>query len=248
MERRLEGKTAIITGCNRGIGLAVMKKFAQEGCNIIALIRRKLQEFEAVKEQLTKDNGIEIQCITAELSDDCSVKEAIRQIHELRKPIHILVNNAGIAEYPGISRMKMESAKLIFQVNYFAALALIQGCILPMMKAKGASVINMGSVAGIDGPPGNCGYGASKAALMLATKTIAKELASLKIRANAIAPGYIETDMQHEMSEDFAKSMLSGVALHRVGNPSEVADLAAYLASDEASYITGQIIRIDGGQ
>lgn len=245
--KRLEGKTALITGCNRGIGRSIMERFMQEGANIIACSRNISSELEAYYEESRKQYSINIFPIKLDLSDEESVKEAMKEIYVLKKTVHILVNNAGISCFDGLMKLTLEKMKQVFQVNYFSPVMLIKGLMMVMMKAKGASVVNMASVAGIDGTAGNCSYGASKASLILATKTLSKELAKAMIRVNAIAPNIVSTDMSADINEEAMKKQLAMSSIQRPSTPEEIANVALFLASDESSYITGQTIRVDGG-
>ena len=245
--KNLEGKWAVITGCNRGIGHAILEKFAEEGANVIACIRNAAESVVEDFKNISIKYGNKISIVSMDLADEESVKSGLKEIIGLKVPIHILVNNAGVCEYPGLMKVKPDSLKHTFQVNYFSPVLITQYLLKPMMKAKGASVINMGSIAGIDGSVGNTVYGASKASLMYATKCWAKELASIHIRVNAIAPGIISTDMTKDMDPEMLTGTFGSPTHFRVGDPKEIASLAAFLASDESSYVTGQVIRADGG-
>lgn len=244
---RIENRNALITGCNRGIGRAIMEKFMQEGANIIACTRELTPEQESYYEESKKKYGILIYPVAVDLADESSVNNAVKEVSSLKLPIHILVNNAGMACFDGLMHLSSDKLKTVFQVNYFSPVLLIKGLVLQMMKAKCASVINMASVAGIDGSVGNCAYGASKSSLILATKTLSKEFSKAKIRVNAIAPSIVSTDMSAGINEDVVKQQLSITAIPRPCTPEEIANMALFLASDESSYITGQVIRVDGG-
>lgn len=244
---RIENKNALITGCNRGIGRAVMEKFMQEGANIIACTRVLTPELKTYYEESKEKYGISIYPVVIDLADESSVNNAVKMICSLKLPIHVLVNNAGIACFDGLMHLSLEKLKSVFQVNYFSPILLIKGLVFQMMKAKSASVINMASVAGIEGSAGNCAYGASKSSLILATKTLSKEFSKAKIRVNAIAPSIVSTDMSAGINENIVKQQLSITAIDRPSTPEEIANTALFLASDESSYITGQVIRVDGG-
>lgn len=245
--KRLEGKTALITGCNRGIGRSIMERFMQEGANIIACTRNVSPEFDAYYEKARKKYSINIHPIIMDLADEDSVNAGIKEIYALKQTIHILVNNAGIACFDGLMRLSSEKMKQVFQVNYFSPMMLVKGLMMVMMKAKGASIINIASVAGIDGTPGNCSYGASKASVILATKTLSKELSKAKIRVNSIAPSIVSTEMSAGIDDSIINQQLAQTAITRPSNPEEIANLALFLASDESLYINSQTIRIDGG-
>lgn len=245
--KRYEGKNVVITGCNRGIGKAMAEAFAKEGANIIACTRKLPPEVEAWYEELRREHGVEVHAVQVDMGDKESVNAAVKAIFGLRIPVHVLINNAGIAHFDGLMKMQYETLEETFRMNYFGPLMLIKGLVMPMMKANGASVINMASVAGMDGTAGNCAYGASKAALILATKTLSKELAKPKIRVNTIAPSIVETDMSATIDSAIREEQLANTAISRPASKEEIANVALFLASDDASYINGQIIRVDGG-
>ena len=247
MTKRLESKNALITGCNRGIGRAIMERFMQEGANIIACTRSITPELETYYETARKEYGVEIYPVQLDLSDEASLSAAVKTVFGMKIALHILVNNAGIACFDGLMKLSSDKLKEVFQVNYFSPLMLIKGLMMVMMKAKGASVINLASVAGMDGTPGNCSYGASKASMILATKTLSHELAKAKIRVNAMAPSIVTTDMSSGIADDVVNEQLAQTAISRPSTPEEIANLALFLASDESSYVNGQTIRIDGG-
>lgn len=245
--KRYEGKNVVITGCNRGIGKAMVEAFTKEGANIIACTRKLTPEIEAWYEELCQENGVEVHAVQVDIGDKESINAAIKTIFGLRIPVHVLINNAGIAHFDGLMKMQYETLEETFRVNYYGPLMLIKGLVMPMMKANGACVINMASVAGMDGTAGNCAYGASKAALILATKTLSKELAKPKIRVNAIAPSIVETEMSATIDSAIREEQLANTAISRPASTEEIANVALFLASDKASYINGQIIRVDGG-
>lgn len=244
---RLKGKTAVITGCNRGIGKAILERLASEGANIIACTRTITEDLKQEYASICNTNNVTIHPIILDMSKEESVKNASKEILALKKPIDILVNNAGIASFNGLLRTNMSEMKDIFLVNYFSVVLFTQQLLMPLVRAKGASIVNIASVAALDAPVGNVSYGASKAALITMSKSISKELASSKIRVNCIAPGYIDTDMNNSISSSFQSSVNQNITLKRLGLTDEVANTVLFLASDDASYITGQTIRVDGG-
>ena len=245
--KRYEGKNVLITGCNRGIGKAMVEAFAKEGANIIACTRKMTPEIETWYEELRCVHGVDVHAVQVDMGDQGSIGAAVKTIFGLRIPVHVLINNAGIAHFDGLMKMQYEKLEETFRVNYYGPLMLIKGLMMPMMKAGGACVINMASVAGIDGTVGNCAYGASKAALILATKTLSKELSKQKIRVNAIAPSIVDTDMSAKIDDAIRHNQLVNTAISRPANVEEIARVALFLASEEASYINGQVIRVDGG-
>lgn len=245
--KKLENKTALITGCNRGIGKAILEAVVREGASVIACTRVIDDDLLLFYSSLEKEYSVKVYPIQVDMMDEDSVKTAIKEICAYKLPIHILVNNAGVACFDGLMKLSSETLKSVFQVNYFSPLLLLKGVVMPMMKAKGASVINITSVAGMDGTIGNCSYGASKASMILATKTLSKELAKAKVRVNAVAPSIVTTDMSASINDEVLNQQLSVTALGRPSTPDEIAKVVVFLASDESSYITGQIIRVDGG-
>lgn len=244
---QLQGKTAIITGCNRGIGRATVEVFAAEGANVICAIRKENTEFKEFTDSLMSKYGVTIEHRYFDLSDEESIKALMKGITQEKRIIDVLVNNAGIPAGGMLLMTSIQKIKEVFQVNYFSQVLLTQLVAKIMMKQKKGSIINMSSVTALDNQGGWTAYGGSKAAMISFTKTIARELATFNIRVNAVAPGLIDTQMGGEMDERFQQDMLSRADLGRKGTPEEVANLIAFLASDASSYITGQVIRIDGG-
>lgn len=245
--KRFEGKNIVITGCNRGIGRVILESFCQEGAHIIACTRKMTPEIENWYAQISETYQVQVYPIIVDMGSEESVQAAVKTIFALKIPVHVLVNNAGIAVFDGLMKMQYATLENVFRVNYFGPMMLIKGLLMPMMKANGAAIINMASVAGIDGTVGNCAYGASKASLILATKTLSKELAKAKIRVNAIAPSIVTTEMSASIDDNVVAGQLANTAISRPAEPEEIAKVALFLASDDASYITGQVIRVDGG-
>ena len=245
--RRLGGKTALITGCNRGIGRAILVEFAQNGANIICGNRSGSEEFNDFISLLSKENNVSIEVIHIDLSEEENIKSAFKELNKQKKSIDILVNNAGMPHGGLMMFTPISKIKEVFQVNFFSPILVTQLAVKIMTKQKSGVIINMSSVTALDNQSGWTAYGSSKGALISFTRTIARELAPLGIRVNAVAPGLIETQMGGEMDEKSQNEMLSRSSMHRKGTPEEVASLITFLASEEASYITGQTIRIDGG-
>ena len=243
----LTGKTALITGCNRGIGKAILEKFVSFGCNVICATRKQTAEWETVTAELSNKFGVNISNVYFDLADEDSIKNALNQLIKTKPTIDILVNNAGIP-HGGIMLMTpLSKIKEVFQINYFSQILITQYIAKLMTKQKSGVIINMSSIMAMDNFAGGTAYAASKAAIATFTRTIANELAPLNIRVNAVAPGLIETEMGDAMDQKTQDLFNSRSDFKRRGTPEEVANLVAFLVSDEAKYITGQIIRIDGG-
>ena len=243
----LENKTAVVTGCNRGIGKAILTRFAENGSNVIAVVRKESETFSQYCDELEKKNDIKIHTVYADFSSEEEVQNAVKEIRKLKLPIDILVNNIGIANPLNILTMtKMETIHQAFQVNLFSALLLTQGIAKLMMRQKSGSVVFVSSSAAFDGGS-NIEYCASKGAINGAVKRLAIELGAFGIRVNAVAPGLTSTDMGNSMSEEDEAIALSMNVMKRKGEVGEIADSILFLASDMASFITGQILRVDGG-
>lgn len=237
----------MITGCNRGIGKEAVRLFAERGYNLICCIRKENEEFSALITELKENNRIDADVLYFDMTDEDSIKEALKPILKERRQIDVLINNAGIATGGFLQMTSMKQLKEVFQINYFSHVLITQLITKLMMRQKSGSIINMGSVAGLDNFAGYTAYGASKAAMMSFTRTIARELAPYNIRVNAIAPGLTDTGMAGQMEEKAWKEMVQRTDMNRLGRPNEIAQMMLFLASDEASFITGQVYRVDGG-
>ena len=244
----LRGKNAIVTGSNRGIGKAIIEKFASEGANIWACARSISEDFEKDIRELSGKYGVWIKPVYFDLSDEEAIKTSVKSIISEKKNIDILVNNAGVA-YGGLMQMTpVDKLKQVFQVNYFAPILMIQLTSRVMQRQKNGSIINIASVGGIETNPGYLAYGSSKASLIWATQSIAKELGAFNIRVNAVAPGLTDTAMGNYKSEEELNKTIERTGMKRMAEPSEIANAVAFLASDEASFITGEIMKVDGGR
>ena len=241
-------KNVIITGANRGIGKVMVEVFSANGYNIWACARKQNTEYEKFLNTLSSINNVWIKPIYFEMTNEKSLKDGLHSVFAEKLPIDILINNAGTSTVGLLSQSKVDDIRNLFEVNYFSVLRLIQQVSKKMMIRRNGIIINMASLAGIEPQPGKIAYGSSKAAVILMTKCLAKELGPLGIRVNAIAPGPVETEMIHQYSDDMLKQLVSESSLRRLGKPEEIARTALFLASDQSSYINGEIIKVDGGR
>jgi len=241
----LTDKVAIVTGASRGIGEAIAKKISSCGAKII-LIARNSDQLVAVKETIISNGGI-AESIAGDVSNLNSISEIVTNTIDKWGRIDILVNNAGIARDNIIMRMKEDDWDSVMNINLKGCFNGIKSVARPMIKNKAGRIINITSVIGQIGNAGQSNYAASKAGIMGLTKSMAKELGSRNITVNAVAPGYITTDMTNELNDEVKEQMKSSIPLGRLGTPDDVANLVCFLASDEAGYITGQTFNVDGG-
>ena len=243
----LENKTAVVTGCNRGIGKAILTRFAENGANVIAVVRKESETFSQYCDELEKKNDIKIHTVYADFSSEDEVNNAVKEIRKLKLPIDILVNNIGISNAGSMLALtKMEDIKKVFQVNFFSTIYFTQLLSKSMIKQRKGSVVFVSSTAVYDAWS-NVEYTASKAAIVGAVRRLAIELGVYSIRVNAVAPALTDTDMAKGMSQEDTEIAISRNIMKRKGKPEEIADSVLFLASDMASFITGQILRVDGG-
>ena len=243
----LEKKTAVITGCNRGIGKATLETFAENGADIFACVRKKSDEFTDVITKLAVKTGVSITPVYFDFAESEQIKVGIKTIISSKKQIDILVNNAGVASGAFFQMTSLQDLKQIFEINFFSQILFTQGISRYMSRFKTGSIINIASTAGLIGDAGTTSYGSSKAALIFATKTMATELGVKNIRVNAIAPSITKTDMFDQMDEKARNKLIESSALKRPAEAVEVANVALFLASNLSSFITGQVLRVDGG-
>lgn len=242
----LEGKTALVTGAARGIGKAIAMKFASEGANI-AFTDLNIDENAKLTEEEIGRFGVKVKGYASNAANFDDTQRVVEEIQKDFGKIDVLVNNAGITRDGLMMRMTEQQWDMVINVNLKSAFNFIHALTPIMMRQKSGSIINMSSVVGVSGNAGQSNYSASKAGMIGLAKSIAKELGSRGIRANAIAPGFIITEMTHALSEEVRKQWAEQIPLKRGGTPEDVANTALYLASDLSSYVTGQVIHVCGG-
>lgn len=244
--KMLEGKTALITGAARGIGKGIALKFASEGADI-AFTDLKIDENAEQTVKEIEALGVKCKAYASNAADFADTEKVVGEVKKDFGHIDILVNNAGITRDGLMLRMTEAQWDMVINVNLKSAFNFIHAVLPIMMRQKSGSIINMASVVGVHGNAGQCNYASSKAGLIALAKSIAQEVGSRGIRANAIAPGFIETAMTAALSEDVRKEWMKAIPLRRGGKPEDIADVATFLASDMSSYISGQVIQVDGG-
>lgn len=241
----LTGKTAIVTGGSRGIGRAICIELARHGASVVfSYAGNAAAADETVK--LVEAEGVAARSVKGDVTSADSAKELVEAARELGG-VDILVNNAGITRDKLAARMSEEDFDAVIATNLKGAFLMTKAVLRPMMRAKSGSIVNMASVVGIMGNAGQANYAASKAGLIGMTKSVAREVAAAGIRVNAVAPGYIETDMTAAMPEAAQQAMCSMIPAARAGKPEDVARAVVFLVSDDAAYITGQVLAVDGG-
>lgn len=248
MSQDLSGKNVIITGARSGIGLATVKRLATDGANIWACMRRPDQKAEEAFSLLEKQHHIGIWPIYFDVTNKNEVKDAIMNLIEERKNIDGLVNAAGVAHGGLFQMTPISKIREVFDVNFFSMLEITQRVLKVMAKQKAGAIVNVASISGLDLKAGNTAYGVSKAAVIAWTQTLAAEMGRIGIRVNAVAPGLTDTRMAEMMETRAGESMIRESAMNRLAKPEEIADVIRFLVSDEASFINGETIRIDGGR
>lgn len=244
----LNGKNAIITGARSGIGLATLQLFAKQGANCWAVVHRDDPDFLTKVKSLQEQYKVWIRVVNIDLSDSDSIKSGIKEIIQEKKPIDVLVNAAGVVSPNRLFTMtSMADIRKVMDVNFFSVLETIQLVARVMQRQKSGSIINIASISAWGEDTSQLEYAASKSAIVIATKKLAREFGIHGIRVNAVAPGLTETKMLDGMNEDALVDIKKGMALHRMGKAEEIADVICFLASDSSSFITGETVKVDGG-
>ena len=242
----MNGKTALVTGASRGIGRAIALRLAREGMNVAIVYAGNTAAAEETA-QGVREAGAQANCYACDVADEAAVGALCKRVAAEMGPIYALVNNAGITRDKLAAQMKEEDFDAVLDVNLKGAFHFIRHTYSGFLRQRAGRIVNISSVVGLMGNAGQANYAASKAGLIGLTKSIAKELASRGVTANAVAPGFIDTDMTAAMSEAAKAATLASIPLGKLGKPEDVAAAVAFLASEEAGYITGQVLAVDGG-
>ena len=241
----LDGKVALITGGSRGIGAAIVTRFVEQGADVAFTYRSSAEQANALAEELSK-SGRKVKAYQSDASSYAEAENLAKSVLEEFGKVDVLVNNAGITRDTLMLRMTEEHWDQVIQTNLKSIFNLTKHLIRPMMKNRGGSIINMSSIVGMTGNAGQANYAASKAGIFGFTKSIAKEMGTRNIRCNAIAPGFIETDMTDALDEKTKENYLANIPLKRLGKAEEVADVCVFLGSDLSAYVSGQTISVCG--
>lgn len=242
---QLDGKVALVTGAARGIGQATALKLADDGADL-ALCDLNTDWIEETAAKV-RERGRRAEIFAMNVAESADVTRAVGEVEKAFGRIDILVNNAGITKDGLMMRMTEEDWDSVLDINLKGAFLCTKAVTRLMMKQRSGTIVNVASIIGLIGNPGQCNYSASKAGLIALTKTVAKELAARNIRANAVAPGFISTKMTEALPEDVRKKMLDNIPLKRFGTPDDVANVIAFLAGDQAAYVSGQVVTVCGG-
>ena len=244
--KEFEGKTAIVTGGSRGIGRGIAERLAEGGANVLITYAGNAAAADEVVKVLT-EKGIQAAAVQADAADPESAAKVVEAAKALGDRIDILVNNAGITRDNLLMRMKDEEFDAVIATNLKGVYSMMKAVTKPMMKQRYGRIVNISSVVGVYGNAGQVNYAAAKAGVIGMTKSVAKELGSRGITCNAVAPGFIETDMTAALTDDVKEKIAAGITLGRLGQVEDIAEAVAFLASDKASYITGQVLEVAGG-
>ena len=240
----LNGKTALVTGASRGIGRAIALRLAEDGANVAVIYAGSADKAEAVVNEITA-LGVNAKAYQCNVADSAAVNETVKAVTNDLGKIDILVNNAGITRDGLMLRMKDEDFDAVLDTNLKGAFNMIRACYSGFIRKKSGRIINISSVSGIMGNAGQANYSASKAGVIGLAKSVARELASRGITCNAVAPGFIQTGMTENLGDN--NPLLNSIPLGRMGKPEDIAAAVAFLASDSAAYITGEVLKVDGG-
>ncbi|WP_243354303.1 3-oxoacyl-[acyl-carrier-protein] reductase [Bacillus litorisediminis] len=246
MALKLKGKAALVTGASRGIGRAIAIELAKEGANVAVNFAGSEAKANAVVDDI-KALGVQAFAIQGDVSNADDVQRIVKETTDQFGTIDILVNNAGITRDNLLMRMKEEEWDAVIDTNLKGVFLCTKAVTRPMMKQRSGRIINISSIVGVSGNPGQANYVAAKAGVIGLTKTAAKELASRGITVNAIAPGFITTDMTDQLNDELKDEMLKQIPLGKLGNPEDIAKTVVFLASDDSGYMTGQTLHVDGG-
>ena len=248
MQIDLSNKVALVTGASRGIGRAIALALGRSGARVVVNYRGQQQAAEEVVAEINAAQGGEAAiAVQADVAQAADSERLLKTTLDRYGRLDILVNNAGITRDNLLLRMKDEEWDAVLTTNLRSVYLLTKAALRPMMKARGGRIISITSVVGLTGNPGQANYAAAKAGLLGFTKSVAREMASRGITANAVAPGYVETDITSVLSDDLKAAALAAIPAGRLGQPEDVANLVVFLASDQAAYITGQTFAVDGG-
>jgi 3-oxoacyl-[acyl-carrier protein] reductase len=243
----LKEKNVVLTGCLQGIGKATLELCAKNGANVWACAQTPQNDFDILCKELSVKNNVWVKPVYFDLLEKEQIKEAVKIISKDKLPVDVLINLAGMTKDAVFHMSSMDTVRQIFEVNFFSQMTFTQYITKLMLKQGNGSVINVSSISALDGNFGQFAYSSSKAALLGATKTLSIELAPYNIRVNAVAPGVIDTAMTKDLPLDVIENKVKRMSIKRIGLPEEVGKTLIFLASDLSNYITGQVIRIDGG-
>ena len=244
----LAGKIAVITGCNKGIGKSILEEFSKNGANIFACVRKIDEKFRSLIKDISKSYKNEIIPIEINLSNQDNVKEAAKKILSYEKNVDILINNAGSISTSLFQMTTIDKYKELFEINFHSQILFTQMILKSMIKIKNGNIIFISSSSGLDGNEGRSAYAASKAAIIGQSKVLSRELGKYNIKVNTIAPGLTNTEMMiNNTSKDIINDVVSQLSLKRVAEQKEIANVALFLSSNLSNYLTGQVIRVDGG-
>jgi 3-oxoacyl-[acyl-carrier protein] reductase len=242
----IDGKKALVTGGSRGIGSGIVKTFLRNGASVYYISRKPGDHFDEYR-RIAEEHGVEVIYKEGNVADEETITATVNEILEESGGIDILVNNAGIAKDGLVMRMSAEDWQDVININLTSAFYISKVVSRSMIKRRTGAIINVTSIVGLVGNAGQSNYAASKAGLIGFTKSLAREIAGRNVRVNAVAPGYIQTEMTGKLSEEQQESLKAQIPMGRVGEPEDVANVIVFLASDLAAYVTGQVIRISGG-